>query len=44
MTLPLIQFDYDGALLETGITQSQLDQLAPRLESVRDQMYPAGFA
>ncbi len=35
-----LTFDFDGALIpEHGITQSQLDQLKPNLESARDEVH-----
>ena len=37
---PLISFDYADSLLEsTGISQSDLNDLAPRLQDIRDQLY-----
>ena len=34
-----IQFDYDGALIpENGITESQIEHLAPQLEAARDEV------
>ena len=36
----LITFDYSGSLLdETGISQQQIDGLAPTLEKIRDELY-----
>lgn len=37
---PLISFDYADSLLEsTGISQSDLNDLAPRLQDIRDYLY-----
>ena len=37
---PLLKFDYADSLLEeTGISQAQLDDLYPRLQTIRDELY-----
>ncbi|MGI9516740.1 MAG: glucose-6-phosphate isomerase [Pirellulaceae bacterium] len=44
MSLPLITFDFDGSLLDDGITAVDLEGIHPHLEQIRDALYERDLA